>query len=174
MSTGGDPIGGFDYSLKCGLGSNHANDIDDQGYTIVGDVGWTEIRRGIREFRFPRKYNGFFFNYRIDQPNDFGKQSEKAIMLMDRQRDPTVYINYNQDGGPYQMYRSNHEITTNAYGAAEGINAAFRDGSVRWMNLAAVWGEPNYYDNIYDNAGYGEGAYPQFVDDEMAQIWKNP
>jgi hypothetical protein len=36
-------------------------------------------------------------------------------------------------------------MTGDAVGAAEGINVALRDGSVKWMNLAAIWGKPDIY-----------------------------
>ncbi len=168
METGGDPIGGFDYSLKVGFGSVHANNMDANGYYNREEAGWYEIRRGIREFRFPRKYKGFFFNYRIEQPKDFGTQNERAIMTMDRHRSPAPSP---WDTLGNKMYRSNHEMVGEPNGAAEGINASMKDGSVRWMNLSVVWGKANPSDNYYDEAGYGDGAYSQYVDDEYASQW---
>ncbi len=167
--------GGTDYSLKAGFGSNHMDgSFNAQGY--YGDLRWHWGTYGMRgyyqeDWRFPRKWKGFFFNWRVEQPNTWGvAQSNKSIMLMDRQRSPYASP---QDGTPYEMYRSNHAASNLPFGGAEGSNALLKDGSARWMHLAAIWGDTDRMArNLYDNSGYAEGTYAEYVDDQMAELFQ--
>ncbi len=170
--------GTTDYSLKVGAGSNHAG-LTYDGYDPypapgAGPTGNYMSFRGFYDWRFERKYSGFYFNFRQEQKNYYapGLQSNKAIMIMDRQRSPYVSASDINNLGTYAMYKSNHEMVNDPRGAAEGANALFKDGSARWMHLAPIWGSANLDTKYkYDIAGYAEGSYSQYVDEEMASNW---
>jgi hypothetical protein len=71
-------------------------------------------------------------------------------------------------------------MTSSALGGAEVTMIVEKTGRVRAMNMAPVWakGRSVYFSasptatNWYDNSGFAEGAYPQFVDDELMQEWQ--
>jgi prepilin-type N-terminal cleavage/methylation domain-containing protein len=165
--------GTTDYSLKVGFGSNHIA-LDANGYHPAPSAANLWSFRGFYDWRFYRKYSGFFFNYRQEQRNFYGNptQSNKAIMIMDRQRSPVISASDINNAGTYKMYKSNHEMVSDPNGAAEGANALLVDGSARWMNLSAIWGRADLDSKFYyDIAGYAEGSYPQYVDEQMAENW---
>ena len=124
--------------------------------------------RGHYDWRFPRKNKGFNFNYRQEQARYLGglEQSTKSIMFMDRSRSPNVE---GQDGSIYEIKYSNHTLAGSARGGAEVTNIIEKSGRVRAMKMDKVWAKGNYSANQYDISGYGEGSYPQFVDDEIAE-----
>jgi prepilin-type N-terminal cleavage/methylation domain-containing protein len=167
------PYGDTDYSLKVGFGSNHMDgSFDSLGYYNEFRMHWGTY--GIRGFyqenwRYPRKWKGFFFNWKQEQPNNWGTpQSNMAVLLMDRQRGPEIT---NQDTSGYSIFRANHASVALENGAAEGVNALLKDGSARWMYLANIYGDALHRDrNLYDYSGYGEGTYAEYVDDQMADL----
>jgi hypothetical protein len=78
-----------------------------------------------------------------------------------------------QDGSPYEMHRSNHAAGNLPNGGAAGSNALLKDGSARWMNLSAIWGDAARMErNLYDYSGYGEGTYAEYVADDMAALFQ--
>ncbi len=168
--------GGTDYSLKVGFGSNHAA-VTPVDYTPTPDI--LNSYRGFYDWRFKHRKHGFFFNFRQEQRNPFPQyapedkmvQSNRAIMLLDRSRPPQISASDINNGGAYKMYRSNHPMTNDPNGAAEGQNALFADGSARWMYMAPIWQRPDLEDFRYDIAGYAEGSYPQYVDEEIRNLW---
>ena len=89
-------------------------------------------------------------------------------MFMDRSRSPFTE-NYD-NSMVYKFGPSNH---TDAGGiGAEVTNIITKSGQVRAMNMTAVWNKPDFYSqNFFDNTGYAEASYRQYVDDDMASQW---
>lgn len=168
--------GETDFSLKVGFGSNHVA-VNPDGYPDPAAANLNSFR-GMYNWRFKRKQNGFGFNYRVEQRNfydPYTPQSNKAILLMDRQRPPIDYPTDTYDSGKYAMTQSNHAQPNDPWGAAEGVNALIRDGSARWMYLVPIYAQAlpiEYAPNNYDMYGHAEGRYEQFVDNEMAALWQ--
>jgi prepilin-type N-terminal cleavage/methylation domain-containing protein len=157
-----------DYSIKVGFGSCH-NAFDSNGYwKYPSPINGSYDRGLLLEYRYPRKAYGFFLNFRQEQRNIFGTapQSQQSVMFMDRARSPLAnpWDNSIHDFGP-----NNHK-DVNSVGAA-GAMVMEKNGRVRWMNLTEVWNRGTYSQNFYD-AGYGEGTYAQYVDDEIARLWQ--
>jgi len=184
---GGETLtwGVLDFSMKSGFGSNHSG-IGDTDYQPPIPGPWAEeggwpgggnwmAFRGYLDWRYPRRAQGFFLNFRRNQPHPFGKpQNLQSIMIMDRQRPPAPSPT-GQDGGIYEIKRANHAIRGKPESA--GCNIVQLHGGTRWMDLSRVWekdpGSPGlpWASNYYDITGYGEGCYYQYVDDEIAQNW---
>jgi prepilin-type N-terminal cleavage/methylation domain-containing protein len=162
-----------DYSIKAGFGSNHTS-LNPDGYPDpmpgVPPDGNYNANRGHYDWRFPHKDKGFNYNYKQEQPRYLGGslQSSRSIMFMDRSRSPNPE---SQDGSIYQITTSNHPMSGSKLGGAEVTLAIEKSGRVRTMNMAAVWAKGDYSMNFYDITGYGEGSYPQYVDDDLAQEW---
>ena len=156
-----------DYSIKAGFGSNH-NAFDSNGYWEYPTVMNTSRHRGILTSRFPRQAKGFGFNFRQEQTNIFGPvpQSTDSIMMVDRARGPESNP---WDYSIHDFGASNH---TDASGrVAEGAMVLLKSGRVRWMNLGPVFAKSDPTANYYDVTGYSEGAYVQYVDDDIASQW---
>ncbi len=171
--TDGLWCGTTDYSLKVGFGSNHVGLEPWTGYSPLPTAANLWSHRGFYDSKWPRRGSGFFHNYRVEQTNVYGTKpiSNRSIMTMDRARAPHIQDMDINNSGTYAMYRSNHAMTGDLRGAAEGSNALLRDLSARWMHLAPIWGRANLSDNLYGYSGYGEGAHAQYVDDAIAQEW---
>ncbi len=173
-----DPTGQYfwgatDYSLKVGFGSFHMDgSFDDLGY--FNEFRMHDGTFGIRGYyqenwRFPHKRKGFFLNWRVEQPANWGvQQHSMAVMLYDRQRSPAFSP---WDGNATQMYRANHVSASLPNGGAEGANALFKDGSARWMYLAPLWNNAAVMlRHYYDESSYAEGSYSEYVDDAIADL----
>jgi len=161
-------FGTTDFAIKAIFGSNHDIVVDSSGYlpnpfspgTFRGTYNWSVLHRT----------EGFNINYR-QQQQPYGKpQSMESVMFMDRNRGP--YGTAACDGSPYPMKRSNHVDGTGI--AAEGANVCEKSGRVRWMDLRPVMARGSFggaSPNCYSYSGYAEGAYEQYVDDQIASNW---
>lgn len=154
------------YSFHAGFGRNH--NVPTVGYD--GQIGDANRFRGILYGQYTRRAEGFFYNYRRDnqrQPrNSYAAQRTDSIMVMDIQRPPRDVYTGTHGRKPF----SNHKRTDGI--SARGANAAFKDGSVRWMNLSPLWYRSDLADFRYATSCYAEASLPQYVDEAVADIWR--